>query len=385
MLQERIEPAWLDAFEALLRRCALKPGETVAILGESQSRPVLVELARLAASRLGAQVFALTLPSVFGEGEPVTRSTGACEAVAQMAPVIAALQASALVIDCTVEGLMHAPELPAILQGNGSTQPRIVYVSNEHPEALARLLPDDATEARVKTHVKRMRAAKAMRVSSAAGTDLSISLQGAVVGGNWGSTTRPGTLTHWPGGLVLAFPAAGSVNGTLVLGEGDVNLTFKRYIERPIVLTIESDYVTRIEGSGVDAELLRSYFAAWNDERRAGPPPASSAPSGGSAPRTAGSVGVRDERRAGALPPAYAVSHVGYGLNDAARWDSMALYDKRDFNGTELRAFAGNFLYSTGANETAGRFTRGHFDWPMRGCTVQLDGSTVVDAGRVVA
>jgi len=252
------------------------------------------------------------------------------------------------VVDITVEGLMHAPELPAILQGNGSTQPRIVYVSNEHPEALARLLPDDGTEARVKAHVKRLRGAKAMRVTSPAGTDLSISLQGAVVGGNWGSTTRPGTLTHWPGGLVLGFPAAGSVNGTLVLAEGDVNLTFKRYIERPITLTVENDYVTRIEGGGVDAELLRSYFAAWNEKE------------------------------------AYAVSHVGYGLCDAARWDSMALYDKRDFNGTELRAFAGNFLYSTGANETAGRYTRGHFDWPMRACTVTLDGATVVDAGKVM-
>ncbi|MNT81938.1 2,5-dihydroxypyridine 5,6-dioxygenase [compost metagenome] len=79
------------------------------------------------------------------------------------------------------------------------------------------------------------------------------------------------------------------------------------------------------------------------------------------------------------------MSHVGYGLNDAARWDSMALYDKRDFNGTELRAFAGNFLYSTGANETAGRYTRGHFDWPMRNCSVALDGTVVVDAGKVVA
>jgi 2,5-dihydroxypyridine 5,6-dioxygenase len=358
MLQERIEPAWIDAFDTVLRRCALQPGESVAILGETQSRPVLLELARLAASRLGAQVFGLTLPSVFSASEPVARSTGACEAVAQMAPVIAALQASALVIDCTVEGLMHAPELPAILKGNGITQPRIVYVSNEHPEALARLLPDDATEARVKAHVKRMRGAKDMRVTSAAGTDLSISLQGAVVGGNWGSTTRPGTLTHWPGGLVLAFPAAGSVNGQLVLAEGDVNLTFKRYIERAITLTIENDYVTRIEGTGVDAELMRAYFAAWDDGK-----------------------GLA----AGRPGPAYAVSHVGYGLNDAARWDSMALYDKRDFNGTELRAFAGNFLYSTGANETAGRFTRGHFDWPMRACTVTLDGATVVEAGKVVA
>ena len=55
----------------------------------------------------------------------------------------------------------------------------------------------------------------------------------------------------------------------------------------------------------------------------------------------------------------------------------------RDVNGTELRAFAGNFLYSTGANEHADRFTRGHFDFPMRNCTVALDGRTVVDAGKV--
>jgi 2,5-dihydroxypyridine 5,6-dioxygenase len=197
--------------------------------------------------------------------------------------------------------------------------------------------------------VKRVRGAKALRVSSAAGTDLVISLQGAVVGGNWGSTTRAGTLTHWPGGMVLAFPAAGTVNGTLVLAEGDVNLTFKRYIERAITLTIENDHVTRIDGSGVDAELLRSHYAAWNEKE------------------------------------AYAVSHIGYGLNEAARWDSMALYDKRDFNGTELRAFAGNFLYSTGANEVAGRHTRGHFDFPLRSCTVALDGRVVVDAGRVVS
>lgn len=345
MLQEKTEPAWIDAFEAVLRRCALQPGDTVAVLCESQSRPVLMALARLAAARIGARVFTLELPSVLDGAQPVTRSTGASGAIRNLAPVVSALAASTLVVDCTVEGLMHAPELPAILKGGA----RVVYVSNEHPEALARLLPDDATEARVKDHVKRLRAAQQMRVTSAAGTDLRIALQGAVAGGNWGYTTRPGTMTHWPGGLALCFPAAGSVNGTLVLAEGDVNLTFKRYIERPITLTIENDYVTKIDGAGVDAQLMRSYIAAWGDKE------------------------------------AYAVSHVGYGLNEAARWDSMALYDKRDFNGTELRAFAGNFLYSTGANEVAGRHTAGHFDLPLRHCTVQLDGATVVDAGKVVA
>jgi 2,5-dihydroxypyridine 5,6-dioxygenase len=47
----------------------------------------------------------------------------------------------------------------------------------------------------------------------------------------------------------------------------------------------------------------------------------------------------------------------------------------------EFRAFAGNFLWSTGANQYAGRFTEGHFDLPMRNCTIALDGQVVVDKG----
>jgi 2,5-dihydroxypyridine 5,6-dioxygenase len=345
MLQEIIEPAWIQAFETVLRRCALRPGDTVAVLCESQSRPVLPELARQALARIGCSAFTLTLPSVFAAGRPGTRSTGASDALRNIAPVVAALAASTLVVDCTVEGLMHAPELPAILKGGA----RVLYVSNEHPEALARLVPDDALEPLVKEHVKRLRAAKRLTVNSQAGTELVVSLAGAVCGGNWGYSARPGTMTHWPGGLVLAFPAAGSVNGTLVLAEGDVNLTFKRYLDKPVRLAIENDYVTRIDGTGVDADLMRSNWAAWGDRE------------------------------------AYAVSHLGWGLNAAARWDSMALYDKRDFNGTELRAFAGNFLYSTGANEVAGRHTLGHFDLPLRNCTVALDGVAVVEAGKVLA
>lgn len=187
MLQERIEPAWLDAFETVLGRCAVQAGDTVAILCESQSRPILPELARLAAARLKAKAFVLQLTSVPASGTPVIRSTGASTALQQIGPVVQALASSTLVVDCTVEGLMHAPELPAILKGGA----RVIYVSNEHPEALARLLPDEATEERVKAHVKRLRATRRMQVRSAAGSDLSIDLEGAVVGGNWGYTHAP--------------------------------------------------------------------------------------------------------------------------------------------------------------------------------------------------
>ena len=81
---------------------------------------------------------------------------------------------------------------------------------------------------------------------------------------------------------------------------------------------------------------------------------------------------------------AYGVSHVGWGLSERARYEALTMYDQRDLNGTELRAFAGNFLYSTGANEVAGRYTEGHFDLPVRNCTIRLDERVVVDAGRLV-
>ena len=345
MLQQRIEAKWIECFVQAFALCGVKAGDTAAVLSESQSRPVNVHLAELALQRLGARAFHVVLTTPKLTAPVPIRSTGASDAIDGLAPVVHALAATSFVADLTVEGLLHAAELPQILAGGA----RVLMVSNEHPEVLERCLPNASLEPKVKAGMKMLRAAKLMQVKSAAGTDLTINLAGSQVGGGWGYTARPGTISHWPGGLCLAFPAHGSVNGRLVMAEGDVNLTFKRYLEKPIELIIENDYVTRINGSGLDADLMRSYFAAWGDQE------------------------------------AYAVSHVGWGMNPKARWDSMAFYDKNDFNGTELRAFAGNFLYSTGANEVAKRHTLGHFDLPLRGCTVDLDGELVVDAGQLCA
>ncbi len=355
MLIERIEHKWLAAFVRTFTLCKVAPGEVVAILSETQSRRVNVDMARLALESLGARVCEITLTSPPLTAPAPVRSTGASDAIGQLAPVVASLARADFVVDCTVEGLLHAPELPAILQGvqDGSgKRPRVLMVSNEHPEILERTVPDPALEGVVRSAMKRLKGAQQMHVSSAAGTDLRVRLDQAVVGGVWGFCPKPGMVSHWPAGLALAFPAAGSVNGTLVMAPGDVNLTFKRYLRDTIRLTIEHDSVVAIEGSGVDADMMRGYWKAWEDA---------------------------EGHRA-----CYAVSHVGFGLNPAARWDAMTFYDKRDCNGTELRAFAGNFLYSTGANEVAGRHTLGHFDLPMRGCTVRLDDTVVVAAGELV-
>ena len=336
---------YIEAFAAHFARCDLHADEVVAILSETQSRPVLVETARLAAQSLGAVVFDVVVPTPASSHPVPIRSTGASQAIAGNRSVIAALAAADLVIDCTVEGLLHAPELGQILNGGA----RVLMISNEHPDTFDRIAWDPDLPRRVALAHSWLGAAATMTVTSAAGTNLTVRLGDAVTAGSTGVTAGPGSIAHWPGGLVLAFPAAGAVDGTIVLAPGDINLTFNRYVERAVTLTIEDDHIVDIAGDGVDAALFRSYLAAFEDRE------------------------------------SYATSHLGWGMNPFARWDYLELYDKRDVWGTEARAFAGNFLYSTGANEHAGRFTAGHFDLPMRGCTIRLDDRVVVDDGELVA
>jgi 2,5-dihydroxypyridine 5,6-dioxygenase len=342
MLVERIEGKWIEAFKDVFALCKVSPGEVVAILSETQSRRVLVELSELALLQLGARAFHVQLVSPPVSGVPL-RSTGTSLAVAGLEPVVQALAATAMVVDCTVEGMLHAPELPKILAGGT----RLMMISNEHPEVLERTRPTPELRERVRRGMQLLNSAKIMRVTSAAGTKLDIKVDGAPARGATGIVDEPRRVGYWPAGLCLCFPKPGSVNGRIVLAPGDVNLTFKRYIEAPVHMVIENDYVTKIEGEGLDAALLRSYYESWRDRE------------------------------------AYATSHVGWGMNLDARPESMMMYDRQQINGTELRAFAGNFLYSTGANETAKRFTACHFDFPMRECTVELDGRKVVDRGRL--
>ncbi len=341
MFSDRIEAKWIDSFTASFALCQLPPQSVVAILSETQSRAVNVQLAELALARLGLRWFHVQVPTPPQSAPVPVRSTGASAALQGNAAVIAALSASAMVVDLTLEGLLHAPELPAVLAQGA----RLMMISNEHPEALERLAPDPALKPKVLAGVKKLKAAKLMHVASAAGTDLTIDVAAAPTAGVFGWADRPGQVAHWPGGLCLCFPKAGSVNGRLVLAPGDVNLTFNRYILEPITLTLRNDYVTEVLGGSVDGDLMRGYFAAWNDA------------------------------------DSYAVSHVGWGMNPKARWEALTFYDRRDTNGTELRAFAGNFLFSTGANEAAGRHALGHFDIPMRNCTILLDGDPVVLEG----
>jgi 2,5-dihydroxypyridine 5,6-dioxygenase len=313
------------------------------VLSESASRADLVETSILALESLGAKPFEVVMRTPANPGPVAFRSTGTSLALNGLQGAIGALSSVPFVVDCTVEGMLHAKELGPILSSGTS----ILMVSLEHPEVYERMVHDPVMAERVTAAHDLMTRSKVMRATSEAGTDITVELAGAFTAGSTGVISGPGSIAHWPGGLVLAFPAPHTVNGTVVLAPGDINLTFKHYVTEHITMRIEDDYLVELKGNGYQAELMRSYLSAFD----------------------------RD---------AYATSHVGWGMNTAARWDFLELYDRSEINGTEARAFAGNFLFSTGANENAKRFTAGHFDLPMRNHSVWLDDHQVVDRGTLV-
>ena len=338
-----LNPDWINAFADVFSRCAIKRDEKLVIFSETSSSTQLVEIAGHALGQLSLSPTIITVQTPNEPQGPIVKSSGASQALTGQALAISVLKSADVVIDLSVEGLMHAKETPEILQSGT----RIMNISHEHPEVLARLVPSDEDKDQVKEAVARLRKTKKMTVTSHHGSQLTVDMEGAATVGVWGWTDRPGTLAHWPGGLVVSFPQAGAVNGKLIMAPGDINLTFKRYIETPVEMVLENDYITKINGQGVDAVLMRDYLASFGESE------------------------------------AYATSHVGWGLNDRARYEALTMYDKSQTNGTELRAVAGNFLYSTGANEFAGRFTRGHFDLPMMGCDIALDDVIVVEGGKL--
>src|SRR5216684_7770895 len=108
MRSDRLEGKWIDLFTEVFALCKVGRDEPCAILSESQSRPLNVQLAELALHRLGARPFHVVVPTPRQSAPVPIRSTGASTALQNLAPAVGALAASTFVADCTVEGLMHA-------------------------------------------------------------------------------------------------------------------------------------------------------------------------------------------------------------------------------------------------------------------------------------
>ncbi len=321
-----------QAWRTVLDLSKVRPDETVCLLIRPNIQLRNLEAAEHALRDIGAFSFKL---------EPVMDK----RPLRDNAVAMAALKSSQMVIDFMGLHILRGNEQDEVAKAGT----RVLYTV-EPPDALVRLIPTADDKRRVRNAEAVLRGARQMHIVSKAGTDLTVDLGEYPILSEWGYSDEPGHWDHWPAGFVATWPNERSARGKVVLSPGDIIFPFKAYVRETITLRIEAGYVRNIDG-GFDAEVLREYMGEYRD------------------------------------PEAYAVSHLGWGLNPRARWSALATLDKAQTNGNDGRAFAGNFLFSTGPNTDAGgtRDTRCHFDIPMRHCSVSVDGKQMTVEGKVVA
>jgi len=333
-----------EAWKTVLGLCRVASGDNVTVLTDRGTNAQNLLAATHALRSCGAIVSRLDLQPVDAEkslSRDVFAYLGTTPLTGNRA-ALAACMASDLVIDLMV--LLFSPEQLQILESGTR-----VLLAAEPPEVLVRLIPTEEDKVRVNAAAKLIEAASTMRVTSAAGTDILFQIGQYPAVREYGFVEEKGRWDHWPSGFVLTWPNEGQSNGRLVIDRGDIILPLKRYASERVILDVRDGYVTEISG-GLDAELLREYMASFGD------------------------------------PEGYAMSHIGWGLQERAKWSTLSLYDREQTIAQDARAFAGNFLFSLGPNNEVGgsRATPCHIDVPLRACTVMVDDRTVVSDGVVI-
>jgi 2,5-dihydroxypyridine 5,6-dioxygenase len=320
----------------------ISAGETVALLSDVTTRPEYVEAAFAAGEELGANCYEMRVNMT-----PSWTKVGV-DTIGKTNGMLDALKAADIVV------ALHIPLFTSWLREVMSTGTRFLMIIDA-PDDLEVLLAPKGLKQAVKYAHDRYTATKEVRVVSDAGTDLTYSRGDFPVMSQWGYSDEPGHFDQWGVGHIHTFPNEGSANGTVVMSPGDiVILPYCRYVQDEVRLEVRDGFIRKVEG-GLDAKLM----TAWLDDNKLS----------------------EDD-----LDP-YAVSHLGWGLNPQARWYNIALHgDNPERSHAATRAFPGNFLFSTGPNTQGGgtRSTNGHYDVPMRDCTVMLDNEVVIERGKIV-
>jgi 2,5-dihydroxypyridine 5,6-dioxygenase len=336
----KIDAEMLNLFTAELKLCQVHAGETVVVLSAADEWVDYAQAFMAAARQLGATSFNLNV----SRGERNAVGIQGRHPLVGNKLALETLKAADMVIDMV--GLLFSRE-QAEIQAAGT---RILRVM-EPLHVLKQMFPTEDLRRRVEYAKSLLEGARELRFRSKAGTDMVYRLGQYPVISEYGYTFEPGRWDHFPSGFAFTQGNDGEIEGTVVLEPGDILCAFKQYVQTRVVLRVEKGMVVDISGDGIDAQLLQSYMDNFRD------------------------------------PRAFAVSHIGWGLNEKARWYQFSttrqLAAEHVMNAL---SFYGNVLFSLGPNVELGGIndTACHLDLPMRNCSLWLDGVPILESGDVV-
>jgi 2,5-dihydroxypyridine 5,6-dioxygenase len=255
--------------------------------------------------------------------------------------------ASDLIVAVTPMRVHYDPHLRAALDAGA----RALMVVQPH-HALHRLRADPLVIERTRAEAARLARAERVRITSAAGTDLTMRVAGRSALAHCGVADGPGQFDFWGAAMVEIAPHEGTVEGTLVLAPGDQIFHLGRFVEQPLRLTIEAGRVTAIEG-GSDAVLLRRYLADLRDDA------------------------------------ATQVGHIAWGTDHRARWTALLeQFPEVGAGNADAEGTLGSVQVELGSNDD--QYFRGairsaaHLGLATLRSSLYLDGELLIDEGERV-
>lgn len=340
---QELNPAKLATlYQREFELCKAVANETIMLITDVSTRREHVEAAFAAADTFDADIYELCVNDVPSWTKVGVATIGKCKGTLEAA------KAADLIV------VFHVPLFTSWLKDVRDAGTRVLMVIDS-PDDLEQLMSPPGLKDAVLYADKLLSETQQVRITSEAGTDLSFSCGEYPVMSQYGFADEAGHFDHWGAGHVHTFPNDASAEGVVVFQPGDiVILPYCRYVQDPVRLHIEKGFITKIEGQ-LDAKLMRDWLTDNRENKNDRDP--------------------------------FAVSHLGWGMNPQAFWYGIALHgDEPERSRAAARTFPGNFLFSTGPNTQGGgkRNTRGHYDVPMRDCTIELDGVRVIEAGQII-
>jgi len=322
----------IPLFKRQLSFCNLKPAERVAVITDTAFNPLYAAAAVAAALDLGAEAFEVVLPHRRSPSEPVLSKI---------------FESSDLIVYSTTHTLHYSPAMAAAL---ASGKRALMAVIPLH--ILERRIVEPDIIHRTKLGAAHLGAAHTVRITSPAGTDLTLEKTGRPGVASYGVADEPGHLDFWGAGFFQSSIVEGTADGVLVLNTGDLVFHLGLYVDRPVRLEFKKGRLVTVEG-GVEAFLIRSLLESYKD------------------------------------PKAFNVGHIACGTDPRALWVAEAVqFPVIGGGGVDAEAFYGNVQVEIGSNDDVvlrGRNrTRAHLGLCCLGCTLTLDGKPFLQDGEFV-
>ncbi|MDQ3952863.1 MAG: aminopeptidase [Actinomycetota bacterium] len=299
---------------------ALKPDETLVVVTDPGTKTIGEVLVDAARAR-GAETVWVEM------SERENNGTEPPPAVA------AAMAACDVLIAPTTKSLSHT----AARRAANDAGARVATMPGITEEMMARTMSADFSSLRPRSReiARLLTEGAEVRIESAAGTDLTLGIEGRTGISDDGDLASRGAFGNLPPGEAFLAPVEGTAKGRLVV---DGTMWPVGRLDEPLVWEVADGYVEQM--SGRHAAEVRTVLEKHG----------------------------RD---------AFAIAELGIGTNDAAQLTGNVLEDEK---------ILGTIHVALGDNHTFGGTTRvpSHQDGIVLAPTLSIDGKTIVDGGKLL-